>query len=342
MTYLTDQQKNLLFDYCIGVTSQAESAQAEELIFSNADAAELVSKLKSKFAPLNSLEPEICPDQLAENTIARLNELARASQKRLEHLIAVEQSKTKVSTIRILWGNFSQLAAAAAIILVLAGAYFPSLRYARAKSWEQQCQMQLGRIGQGLADYRADHDGQLPSVAMLEGQPWWKVGYQGNENQSNTRNIWQLAKGNYVDATDFVCPGRRQGRVLKFDTKRAKDYNDFPDRRYVTYSFRIRCNKSSTDGGQKVIMADLNPHFEKLPCDYKSQFMLQVNNDLMKLNSTNHAGRGQNLLFCNGGVRFVKERSADITKDDIYTLQNTSVYRGVEMPKCETDAFLAP
>ena len=69
---------------------------------------------------------------------------------------------------------------------------------------------------------------------------------------------------------------------------------------------------------------------------------IQLNKDLLHLNSNNHNRRGQNILFCDGSVSFVKTRRIGISEDDIFTLWNTDVYQGVEVPSCETDAFLAP
>lgn len=346
MKQLTNEQKNLIFDYCIGITDESQSAHAKELIFSNSQAAKLAKQLKVPFGVLDTYEVDECPDYLTRQTIEKVNELARSSQKGLEHLLAAEQVKEKTRPTTIFLRNLTQLAAAAAIILILTSAYFPSMRYARSKSWEKQCQMQLSRAAAGLANYKADHNGYMPTVARADGQPWWKVGYQGAENHSNTRNIWLLAKEGYVNTTDFVCPGKRQGRVLKFDPAKAKYYNDFPNRRYVTYSFRVvSCDKKAmhkNTTGRKVLMSDLNPLFERLPRDFSSPLKLQLSEKLLKLNSANHNRRGQNVLFSDGSVEFRKKRTEDITDDDIFTLQDTYVYKGTELPKCESDAFLAP
>jgi len=48
----------------------------------------------------------------------------------------------------------------------------------------------------GIGSYAADHDQTLPNVATAAGSPWWKVGDQGLENQSNTRHLWLLVQGN--------------------------------------------------------------------------------------------------------------------------------------------------
>jgi len=343
MTELNNQQKQLLFDYCLGLTPEEATAEAEQLIASNEQAAEIHSKLKIALSPLNSLESESCPDDLAEGTIWRLNNLARSSQLRLEQLLASEQARS-ITDKRRSWKNLGEMVATAAVIVFVAGAIIASLNLARQKSRQQVCLMQLRRIGQGINSYSDDHNGRLPAVTTAMGAPWWKVGYQGKENHSNTRHIWLLVKGKYVEPVNFVCPGRSQAKVLQLDPSQVQNYNDFPSRKYVTYSFRIRCKKSEegSPGGKKVLIADLNPLFERLPDDYSEPFKLEPNIDLLILNSTNHNHRGQNVLFDDGSVEFLKARSIGVAEDDIFTLQDTDVYQGVEVPSCETDAFLAP
>jgi len=343
MTQLSNQQKQLLFDYCLGLTTEKETAEAERLISSNEKATEIHSKFKATLSPLDSLEPEPCPDDLAEQTLWRLNNLARSSQLRLQQLLADEQAREVAAKSR-LWRNLGGMVAAAAAVVFVTGVLIAPLRFARQKSWQHRCQMQLRQIWQGINNYSSDHDGELPAVATAAGAPWWKVGYQGEENHSNTRPIWLLAKGDYVDPAAFVCPGRSQGRALQFDASQVQYYNDFPARRYVTYSFRIRCNKPTKQRslGPKVLIADLNPLFEGLPQNYSNSFKLKLNKDLLTLNSTNHNRCGQNVMFHDGGVKFVKVRRIGIAEDDIFTLQDTDIYQGIEVPSCETDAFLAP
>jgi len=343
MTPLSNQQKQLLFDYCIGLTSEKQTAEAEALISASKEAAEIHSKLKAALTPLDILEPEPCPDDLAEGTIWRLNNAARSSQLRLQQLLADEQTREVAAKSR-LWWNLGKTVAAAAVILIAVGIWFAPLNFARQKYWQHRCQMQLSRIFQGINNYSSDHNGRLPAVAAATGSPWWKVGYQGKENQSNTRHIWLLVRGGYVNPADFVCPGRREGRAIQFDALQAKNYSDFPGRKYVTYSFRIMCPGSEEESllGRKVLISDLNPLFERLPRDYSNSLKIKLTKDLLTLNSINHNRRGQNVLFGDGSVRFIKKRHTNLSDDDIFTLQGTDVYQGVEVPAYEGDAFLAP
>lgn len=338
MIPLISEQKQLLFDYCIGLTSQEQTAEAEELISSNPEAAQIHSKLKAFFAPLNTLEPESCPDALTERTVWRLNSLANSSQDRLQQLLASEQTR-KVTPRNRMWGR---RLATAAVFMIAGSLLLTSLNYLRFNSRLKQCQLQQGSVFQGLSNYIFDHDGQQPAVATSVGAPWYKVGDQGIENHSNTRRIFLLVKGDYVEPSDFVCPCSKLGSPPQMTPSQIQTFKDFPDRRYVTYSFQINCRR--VENGKlfcrKVVMADLNPLFERLPEDYSKSLTLKLTKDMLTLNSTNHNRRGQNILFGDGRVEYLKTRY--IGTDDIFTLHDTDVYEGCEVPSCETDFFLAP
>ncbi|MHC4193924.1 MAG: hypothetical protein ACYSP9_07090, partial [Planctomycetota bacterium] len=184
-------------------------------------------------------------------------------------------------------------------------------------------------------------------VIIPAGAPWWKVGYQGKENHSAPRSMWLLVKGNYVKPADFVCPGKKQSSATKIDACQIQGYNDFPSRGHITYSIRIRCSKSaaSHQRATKILIADLSPLFENLPADYSQPFNLKLDQKLLTLNSINHKRRGQNVLFCDGAVKFMKKRYADISNDDIFTLQGMCIggkVKGCETPSSDSDTFLAP
>lgn len=342
---LNNQQKELLFDYCLGQASEQEQAEAKSLISSNKQARQIYESLKNILAPLDAagkIEP--CPDELAERTIERLNAAAAASASRIRLQQLLTEQQKVLSTRHYFWQNVARMAAAAAVLLIIFGLWRTPLNYMRQKSRQQQCQTQLANIFGGISQYASDYDGQMPAVATAAGQPWWKVGYQGSENQSNTRHIWLLVKGGYVGAENFACPGKKYKLQILVPSQIGQ-YNDFPDRKYVTYSFRIRCEKApqGTVPGRQALMADLNPLFEQLPQDRSIQLKIELNDKLLSLNSINHGRRGQNVLLCNGSVNFIKNRTeADISGDDIFTLQNTRIYQGCEVPASQADAFLAP
>jgi prepilin-type processing-associated H-X9-DG protein len=347
MIPLTSEQKQLLFDYSMSLTSRDRSAEAKVLISSNEEAAAIYAKLKGTLALLNSLEPQPCPDDLAEHTILRLNDLANSSQDRLHQLLADEQTR-EATVIKWCWASFARRLATAVVFIIAASVLLPTLSYLRYHSRLQRCQMQQGTFFQGLSSYVSDHDGQPPTVATAAGAPWWKVGCQCNDNHSNTRRIYLLVKNDYVKLHDFVCPGSKRGKILQLSPSQMRAYKDFPDRSCVTYSFQVG---SLAMGNGKlffrmVLMADRNPLFEELPKDFSKSFKLRLDRRLLTLNSSNHNyfgdRRGQNVLFGDGHVQFVRTRDIGISKDDIFTLQDTDVYQGYEVPSYENDFFLAP
>jgi prepilin-type processing-associated H-X9-DG protein len=350
MAKLTNPQKELIFDYCAGITSEEQTAEAKKLISSNPEAAEIHAKITAAFAPLDTLEEDLCPEELVEGTIWRLSNAARSSQLKLQQLLKDEQART-VSAKTWYWKDLVKRVANAAVFMIVGGllisTYNVGINVARQKATDNSCKWQLGQMGIGINNFKADHNGQMPAVAMATGAPWWKIGDRSDENNSNTRHMWRLVKEGYVDPGEFVCPGRKQGlRVEKvyLNIPYIENLNDFPDRRYVTYSLRIMCKKNQQEkmAGQHALIADLNPLFEILPHNYNSPLNLELTKDLLEANSINHGRRGQNILFCDGSARFVRKRVIGIVEDDIFTLQDTQVYKGDERPSCETDAFLAP
>lgn len=351
MTRLQKQQEQLLFDYSLGLTSEQETADAERLLDSSHEADRFYRLLELSLAPLDALEVEPCPDELVDRLFTRVAELSPAdsSQDRLEELLAAERSG--IRTIKIpLWRNWSEVVTAAAVIVLFVSVLFPTIGSMRQRHWQAGCGTQLGSIYEGLQQYVSDHDGLLPAVAMTPGSPWWKVGYQGKENHSNTRGSWLLVMGGYVEPDRFLCPGRRDEHPLDSEGFRIQSFNDFPSRAYIHFSVRIGCPTSRNRGltQERVLMADRNPLCERLPSEpsnHTASLCFQLCEKLMTSNSMNHRSRGQNALLYDGSVEFTRERHTSISEDDIYILNDMSCgseIHGCEFPSSDADIFLVP
>lgn len=338
MISLNNQQKELLFDYCLGITSEAESAQAQELVFSNEQVAKFVNSIKASLSPLESITPPECPAELVEGTIWRIKQTLRTSQAGLNELLKAEQKRKTGFWYDI----FGRLATAAVFVIVgftLITGFNVATNYARQMSWQTKCSSQMAGLFNGLSNYRNANNGQMPTLASAPGSPWWKVGDQGSEDVSNTRRMWILARNGYLKHDAFMCPATKPSCDFSCN---PKEYNDFPKRIYVTYSFRIGCPNAGLEKmSRQVIMADMSPIFMNISAAEK-ELNVNLSDALMKKNSSNHGGRGQNVLFCDGSVVFVKGRTVDVSLDDIYTIQGKQTYHGIEVPTSEADIFLAP
>lgn len=348
MTQLNDQQRQLLLDYSLGMTSQRETEAAQHLLATNREAAELGEIFRSALVPLEHMPPEPCPEELAERTILRLKEQAQAEagSGKLQQLLEAERSQPR--RVRVpLWRNWSEVVVAAAAVALFISLVLPALGLTRQRYWQMRCGSQLAGIYDGLAGYVSDHDGLLPAVTLRPGGPWWKIGNPGKEDVSNTRRGWLLVRQNYVEPRRFICAARRVASRPDFASLQIERYNDFPSRAYIHFSIRISCPDATERCAEvrRVIMADLNPLSEMLPEDHSSPVNIELCETLLTSNSRNHNSRGQNVLYSDGTVEWTRRRILRTFDDDVYTIQAMScgqVVRGCEVPDCEKDTFLAP
>jgi prepilin-type processing-associated H-X9-DG protein len=364
MSKLTLEEQQFILDFYFRCGDQNDVEAGRDLIASNPEAAKLYADLESSLTDLDHMKYEVCPDNLVDLTIARLKLVSSASsvsQPRLHQLLAQEQnsyypprekptyrpqlsvSPRKSNFLRPL---FEILATAASLALV-AGILFPSLGLARNKYQQVACQNNMRLLGAGFSSFADDYNGNFPEAKVKAGDPWWKIGDQGQESQSNTRYPFMLVKLDYVDGKAFICKGNTNAQPVNNGPSVAQMY-DFPSRNHVSYSFTLFCDKNVDPfkRRRKIIASDLNPVFEKIPCQQSiyqemNEFeKVLLNEQLKQTMSANHRGRGQNILYCDGSVEFVKKRVID--GDDIFTVHGVDTYTGREIPTGANDTFLAP
>ncbi len=352
MDTLTKEQRDILLDYYFECADQHESETAKELLETHKGAADFYNKLHHSLSPLEHLDHEMhanCPDHLVEKTLEKLylHHTETVSNRELENLLRAESEKI-VTKRPSFWRNLVESAAVAAGILIIASIFVPVTRQMRAQAIKTACQANLVQVAQGITQYAGEHNGSLPAVATKAGNPWWKVGSAEQENQSNTRHIWLLVKQDYLDPQVFVCPGSGSSNMPNLEKARILILPDFPDRRYIAYSFRLISdpNKALLPRTQSPLMSDTNPVFEaclKDPLGFsKTEFNpVKLNENLLKINSSSHRGRGQNILMSDGTVKFTTQRLFD-QNDDIFTVKDLDTYRGTESPSEEKDVFLVP
>lgn len=370
MDKLNQEQKQLILDFYFQCGEQSEIDEGRDLIVSNPEAAKLYADLESTLTDLDHVKYDACPDNLVDLTVARLKLIAKSTENpngHLHQLLENEQntsgksssdpdympqvSQTTGDRGRNLRPLFEVFAAAASIAIVVAILY-PGVGAFRSHSRQVACGRNLDSIGRGFASYFHDNNSRFPEARVKAGAPWWKIGDQGPENQSNTRYPFMLVKQGYVEADDFLCKGCEKARPFRYQASSMAQMNDFPSRENISYSFSLLCNKNSNPlkPSRKIIAGDLNPVFvpvfQRIPCDPGSYQKMNefekvlLNDQIKKMMSMNHRGRGQNVLYCDGSVLHAKTRI--INGDDIFTISGVNEYSGCETPSGENDIFLAP
>ena len=357
MGNLSKENKEVILDFYFRCGDEEHINCGRDLIASNPDAALLYSRLEDTLTQLDSIKYEPCPDNLAELTVARLKLAASSGQTNLENLLAIEQQKNAeresrqpVATTRRSFWRVLEIGAAAAMIALAIQMWVVSASNARHTAWQTVCMDNLWQIKSGLERYANDNEGLLPSTASIAGSPWWKVGYQGKENYSNTRNPWLLVKNGYAKGSIFICPGRKGAESLNGSSSQLAQLNDFPSRKNISYSYIYMCDRTGNrirSGRMTVLMGDCNPLFERV---FEKYDPTQTCNDefdrilldqrMKEVMSANHRGKGQNVLVSAGAAEFNKNRV--YFNDDIYTVKGINVYAGCEVPCDENDTFLIP
>lgn len=373
MSRLSKEQQDLILDFYFRCGDETSINQGRDLIAVNPEAAQLYSNLESTLKELDAVKYEPCPDNLVELTISRLNQAVSQNpfqdqstcpsqpsedsspEFSLSELIRVEQNKSNISFAQNapsfkMWiskHRLAEIAAIAAVLLTVSGIGFPVFSNMRHSSWKTACLSHFGGIGQAIARYAEDHEGQLPSVPLEAGSPWYRVGQQGSENQSNTRHLWILIPDHYAPPNLFVCPGHRGSRPFSGNSEKIAGLCDFPCRKNISYSYQLICSKTKLDlPGTALLLADRNPLFENIYCNPGDQsnskeFQVRLDPQLLTRMSSNHVGQGQNILRRDGSADFLKERN--LNGDDIFTRQGISLYRGTETPCTDgKDNFLVP
>ena len=164
--------------------------------------------------------------------------------------------------------------------------------------------------------------------------------------RANTqKHLFLLGKHHYVDSLlDFVCCGKEHEDAPRLELAKDGEDRDFPSRDAVTYSYRVFGGEpvKLTSLGAQPLLADMNPHFERLPNDPPALLDVRLGDDWRGRHSINHGRRGQNVSFADGHVSFERGRRWGRQQDDVYTIRDTVVYHGSERPADTDDAFLGP
>ena len=236
------------------------------------------------FARLDEYPVESSDDSLVDATLARIAQAERE-----------EQSRMRLAPQPVVGaGRWPDLWAVACVALVLIGVGLPLANWMQSRAAEDSCANNLRSLGGGLARYVGDH-GAVPFNASLALD---LATLDSWANLGNNRHLSKLTDGNYAETQCLCCPNDagRNGYAYQVPSEKAL--------------------RTWTLGVRVPVIADRNPAIELTRAGHPV--------GLCVLNSPDHGGAGQNALFTDVSVEFLRNTTLIIPaiEDDPRHLEN--------------------
>ena len=228
----------------------------------------------------------------------------------------------------------------------------------------QPCPNHLRQIGLGLLMYANENRGAFPRTVYdgAGGPPTAYTGAiapnpfgpGGPAPNDVTAALFLVLRTQDLDPGTFICPSAPLARPWDYSGRSKTQVSNFPGRAYLSYAFqnpyptkeavKAGFRLSSYDPKSDVaIAADMGPGGSTLLTTLPNA----TRQEMAVVNSPNHEGDGQDVLFADGHVEFIdspyggsSQRGSDLPRDNIYTSGlSSSQFAGEKIHASPVDAF---
>lgn len=302
-----------LVGYLLDALDPETQRGVERYLAERPEAQKQVELLRQALQPLecdrNSIEP---PPTLWLRTLARI------AEHRCQTLPAAPEPVILRATPAVsrTWWRRSDIIAAAGVLLCLSLLVPPVLSHWRFRADRLACENNLRQFHFALQSYSDRHGGQLPNVSEVSA-PRHVAGM--------VVPVLVQEMSGQAPAFSLSCPtqGVRRPSVPpleQFPNMPPAEFDRLAPNMLGSYSYTLgyrdgnRYRTHEASASHLPIMADRPPWGVE---------------EGDPGNSPNHAGRGQNVLFGGGNVRFVTDRFAGNPPDDIFANEHGRVRAGV-------------
>ncbi len=237
-----------------------------------------------------------------------------------------------------------------AIIGVLVAILIPMFLSARQRSTRFKCQNNLRELGRSMYSYAANNRGQFPTTRPSSGphrrpdisnsgyastQPFSETGPAPNNVPAA---MFLLIRTEKTSSYRFICPATETAIADRFAGLSPLERSNFTDiKMNLTYSMHNPYASDATlAAGFKWGPQWLPPNFPLL-ADIGPAAGAKFSPTL--INSPNHEGDGQNILYADGSVEFRTTPLAGVENDHIYRTRLNSIF---DSPQDPSDAILLP
>ncbi len=281
-----------LLDYHFGLLDDADRELIEQQIASDKQLADRSTRLaQAIFLLLDDGDPFDPPVDLADRTIAFVVERG-SRRRRFLDLIPV--------SVPFRWAD---VAVAAAIFLAGLATLLPAVHRSRAQMEQAGCAFNLQQLGVGLSRYSTSHGGDYPQPPHN-----YPAGYYAVQLRD---------AGVLHDTSVLTCPGHRARLISLPDSSSFQSLmSRSPETCQRIVADEYAYNVGFHRGGQGVE-----------PVSSRLQSVIPVLADQPPLddfcrvldgNSPSHGGGGQNVLFSDNHVGWLRSRKLPPFDEDIY------------------------
>ena len=306
-----------IIGFVMGALDAQEHQRIEELIRSDTELQSQVDLIRRSLLPLESYRHCEPPSDLHNQTLAYVFDQVDAHKVGSDVPVVqpVFTSKQIVAGSRRSWRPMDILVTgivAASLLMLLSPALFNS----RFAAELRQCQNNLQKLYAGFSNYSITHDGEFPTVP--------------NNSAFATSGAYApilIEQGYVEDDGNFFCPAafesvawRQQGIPTRqtVTNARGEELAAVQQRMGGTYGYSVGYQAG---GRIRAIRNQQRPNFA-LIAD-------RPNGESARRYSMNHGGQGQNILFENGHVAFVRGTQSGGLGDHYYVSDRGIVEPGV-------------
>ena len=274
--------------------------------------------------------------------------------------------------------TFLELMVVLFLIAIVTAILLPTVGRTRAHdSGRVKCASNLRQIGQAILLYANENKGSYPRTLYVVGgtlnfssdasnvatarDPFGKDGLPGRVAANDvTAALFLLIRTQDITPEVFVCPSSNvgkddygsvagisaQSKVSFTDWRKNLSYslaNPYPDAAAVEKGYKT----NTTTGAEFAIAADMNGGvgggYDVTAATERSSPQL-----MLKANSPNHQGQGQNVLYGDGHASFEQNPFVGTKRDNIYTVSGstdgsvTTSKTVVGSPRWAGDSVLLP
>jgi hypothetical protein len=315
-------QEELLVGYVLNALDADEQRQVERALQNDAELRRQVELIEQSLQPL-----AVERDHPQPPVGLRYQVLARVAEDRLAHpSLRLKAPPIYADRSGRSWWRRADVLVAAALLIVIGPLALPAISYAKQRFQISQCQSNLRAFHGALMAYTDLHEGRLPRV--------------DKEPPRNMAGVVVpilyhdgLAKGLNLRCPSTPVPEVPMHSLEELDaayTNSGDSYNHLANQLIPSYAYSmgyqdaagqlhgLRVDHVLNDNDRIPVMAD-RPSFNQTRGVFAESTP----------NSRNHDGKGQNVLYLGGAVRFVTSPRIGAYGDDIYLNEQNRIAAGL-------------